>query len=143
MDKLRGTGIIARIESPQLAKAVMAAKVPVIALDLTHEQLAPGHPLAAVCEVCPNSEQAAALAAEHLLDQGLRQFAFVGVPNDPLWSTRAPGRLLPSLGRGGTIVPDLSPARPPQVARMDSGTPAHEPVASFASRAHRAAGVRR
>jgi LacI family transcriptional regulator len=88
MDKWRGTGIIARIESPQLAKAVMAAKVPVIALDLTHEQLAPGHPLAAVCEVCPNSEQAAALAAEHLLDQGLRQFAFVGAPNDPLWSTR-------------------------------------------------------
>jgi LacI family transcriptional regulator len=88
MDKWQGTGIIARIETPELAEAILATKVPVIALDLTREQLLPGNPLSTVCEVCPNSEKAAAMAAEHLIERSVRQFAFVGSPHDPFWSTR-------------------------------------------------------
>jgi len=62
--------------------------LPVIALDLSREQLSAGHPLADVSEICPNSQAAARVAAEHLLDLGLRQFAFVGAFDDPPWSTR-------------------------------------------------------
>lgn len=88
MDEWGGRGIIARIETAQTAEAVLASGLPLIALDLNAQQLAPGSPLAEVSEVCPDSHRAARFAAEHLLERGLRQFAFVGAFDDPLWSTR-------------------------------------------------------
>jgi LacI family transcriptional regulator len=82
------TGIIARIWTPQVGKAILETGLPVIALDLNRQQLAPGSPLADICELCPDSVQAGRLAAEHLLDRGVRRFVFVGAFDDPLWSTR-------------------------------------------------------
>lgn len=88
MEEWGGTGIIARIETPQVARAVLASGLPAIALDLSHEQLRPGSPLAGLSEVCPDSHTAGRLAAEHLSERGFRHFAFVGVWGDPPWSTR-------------------------------------------------------
>ena len=82
------TGIIARIWTPQVAKAILDTGLPVIALDLNRDQIAPGSPLANVCEICPDGAAAGRLAAEHLLDRGFRRFAFVGAFDDPLWSVR-------------------------------------------------------
>jgi LacI family transcriptional regulator len=82
------TGIIARIWTPQVGKAILETGLPVIALDLNRQQLASGSPLADICELCPDSVQAGRLAAEHLLDRGVRRFVFVGAFDDPLWSTR-------------------------------------------------------
>ena len=86
MEEWGGTGIIARIETPAVAKAVLATRLPVIALDLNREQLAPNNPLSHLSEVCPDSHKAGVLAAEHLLDRGFRHFAFVGAWGDLPWS---------------------------------------------------------
>lgn len=82
-----GTGIIARIETPQVAKAILDAGLPTIALDLSSSQLAVDSPLAALSEVASDSRQAAKMAAEHLLERGFTRFGFVGVP-DRVWSER-------------------------------------------------------
>ena len=88
MEEWGGAGIIARMETPEVAKAILATGLPVIALDLKQEQLASDNPLSRISEVCPDSHQAGRMAAEHLLAKGFQQFAFVGAPGDPLWCTR-------------------------------------------------------
>ncbi len=61
--------------------------MPTIALDLSEEQLRLDHPLARLSEVASDSHGAARMAAEHLLERGLRHYAFVGVPGR-VWSDR-------------------------------------------------------
>jgi LacI family transcriptional regulator len=82
-----GTGIIARIETPETAKVLLATRLPLIAMDLSEEQLAPGSPLGRLSELASDSHQAASLAADHLLERGFRHFAYVGFPGR-VWSTR-------------------------------------------------------
>jgi LacI family transcriptional regulator len=82
-----GTGVIARIETPRMAEALLASRLPLIALDLSETQLSPDGPLAKLCEVRSDSHQAARLAAEHLLERGFRHHAFVGIAGR-VWSAR-------------------------------------------------------
>ncbi len=88
MEEWGGTGIIARIETPQVAKAVLASGLPVVALDLSQEQLVDDNPLSRLSEVCPDSDKAGRLAADHFLERGIRRFAFVGAWGNPPWSAR-------------------------------------------------------
>ncbi len=87
MKQWGGTGAIARIETPAVAKAILAANVPTIALDLSDLQRAPGNPLSQLSQVESDSEGAARLAAEHLLERGFRDYAFVGLAGR-VWSDR-------------------------------------------------------
>ncbi|MBN2475331.1 MAG: DNA-binding transcriptional regulator [Pirellulales bacterium] len=87
MEQWGGTGIIARIETPAVAQAVLATGLPLVALDLSAEQLAPENPLSGVAELSPDSQAAARMAAEHLFNRGFRHYAFVGIPNR-IWSRR-------------------------------------------------------
>lgn len=87
MRKWTGSGAIARIETPAVAKAILAAHVPTIALDLSEGQQAPDNPLSKLSQVESDSEGAARLAADHLLERGFRQFAFVGIEGR-VWSER-------------------------------------------------------
>jgi LacI family transcriptional regulator len=82
-----GTGIIARIETPEVARAILDSGLPTIALDLSREQLRPDHPLSRLSEVASDSRGAARMAAEHLLECGLRHYAYVGIPGR-VWSQR-------------------------------------------------------
>src|SRR5918911_4765710 len=82
-----GTGIIARIETPRVAQAILASGLPTVALDLSDEQLRPDNPLSRLSEVASDSHGAARLAAEHLLERGFRHYAFVGTPGR-VWSRR-------------------------------------------------------
>ena len=82
-----GTGIIARIETPEVARAILASGLPTIALDLSEEESRPDHPLGKLSEVASDSHAAARMAAEHLLERGFRHFAFVGVAGR-VWSDR-------------------------------------------------------
>jgi LacI family transcriptional regulator len=82
-----GTGIIARIETPAVARAILAADLPTIALDLSDAQLQAGQPLAHISEVASDSRAAARLAAEHLLERGFRHYGYVGVEGR-VWSQR-------------------------------------------------------
>ena len=75
---LGATGFIGRIQTPAIAKVVLASGLPAIAMDLSERQLAGGSPLARLSEIRPDSHQAGRLAAEHLLERGFRHFAFCG-----------------------------------------------------------------
>ncbi|MBC7365206.1 MAG: DNA-binding transcriptional regulator [Undibacterium sp.] len=67
----KGDGIIARIETPRIAAAVMKTGLP--AVDLSAARLVPALPW-----VETDDAEIARLAAEHLLERGFRNFAFCG-----------------------------------------------------------------
>jgi LacI family transcriptional regulator len=85
MEQWGGTGIIARVETPRIARAILATRLPVVALDLSPE-LARGL-CAGFSELQSDSGQAAWLAADHLVERGFKHYAFVGVPHR-VWSER-------------------------------------------------------
>jgi len=66
-----GDGIIARIETPRIARAVVRTGLP--AVDLSAARLVPALPW-----VETDDEQIARLAAEHLMERGFKCFAFCG-----------------------------------------------------------------
>ncbi len=82
-----GAGIIARVETPRVARAILASGLPTVALDLSEDQLRPDNPLSRLGEVASDSHGAARLAAEHLLERGFRHYAFVGLVGR-IWSQR-------------------------------------------------------
>jgi LacI family transcriptional regulator len=82
-----GTGIIARIQSPHIAAAIIDSGLPAIALDLSEKQSAPDNPLSCLSELATGSQEAGRMAAEHLLEKGFRHYAFVGIHNR-VWSDR-------------------------------------------------------
>lgn len=73
----KGTGIIARIPNPRLAKRIMAAHLPTILIDPLDPYLKPTCPLARCSRVVCDSEAVGIVAATHLLNKGFTSFAFV------------------------------------------------------------------
>jgi LacI family transcriptional regulator len=82
-----GTGIIARVEAPAVARAILASGLPTIALGLSDEQLRPDSPLSRLGEVVSDSRGGGRMAAEHLLERGFRHYAYVGAAGR-VWSGR-------------------------------------------------------
>ena len=81
----RANGVIGRIQSARIARKVLASRLPVIAIDLSEEQLARDNPLSKISEIRADSRQAGRLAAEHFLERGFRNFAFCGYQGR-IWS---------------------------------------------------------
>lgn len=104
MEEWGGTGIIARVETPQAAKAILDSGLPVIVLDLNQKQLVPDNPLSGLSEVCPDSQKAGYMAAQYLLDRGFRHLAFVGAWGEPPWSTRREAGFAQRLAEAGLPV---------------------------------------
>ncbi len=67
----KGDGLIARIETPRIARAVVKTGLP--AVDLSAARLVPTLPW-----VETNDEEIARLAASHLIERGFKRFAFCG-----------------------------------------------------------------
>jgi LacI family transcriptional regulator len=87
MEQWGGTGIIARIANAKVAGSILATGLPLVAMDLSEKQLAANSPLSKVCEIISDSYHAAQLAANHLLERGFPNYAFVGIA-DKVWSVR-------------------------------------------------------
>lgn len=83
----KGHGIIARIPNVRVARAVLEANLPTVAVGLTDEQMLPDSPLSRFSEVSSDAKEVVRIAAEHLLGRGLRNFAYVGM-EDRAWSQR-------------------------------------------------------
>jgi LacI family transcriptional regulator len=81
------TGIIGRIQTPQLARRISATRLPVIRIDLSAEQISQHGGDSVVSEIRADSCAAGRLAAEHFLERGFRNFAFCGFEGR-LWSDR-------------------------------------------------------
>lgn len=69
----RGDGILARIDTPEIAQLLLKSGVPVVNLRGTVAELPFPY-------VGPDHDQIAKLAAEHLMERGLKNFAFCGRP---------------------------------------------------------------
>jgi LacI family transcriptional regulator len=82
-----GTGIIARIPNSRIARAVIEANVPTIALGLNDEQLQPDSPLSKICDLSSDAAEVVRLAANHLLERQFSHFAYVGL-EERHWSNR-------------------------------------------------------
>jgi len=112
MKKWGGTGIIARIETPPIARAIAAARLPTIALDISQSVPLAVPEIARFSEIASDSKAAAQLAAEHLLERGFRNYAFVGEPRR-LWSSNREEGFRQRLAEAGfePIVYQCSPQR--------------------------------
>jgi LacI family transcriptional regulator len=80
-----GTGIIARIHSSQMAEMIRATGLPVVASSL--EEMTWDQPQGDFCEIRTDSPGIARMAAQHLMEQGLRHFGFCGFGSCQ-WSSR-------------------------------------------------------
>lgn len=110
MRRWGGTGIIARVETPQAARAIVMAKLPAILVGLSSVRVLRNRALARFSQVHSDSLNAGRLAAEHLLERGFRHFAYVGLPGY-LWAqTRLEGFRQP-IGEAGFSV-EVYPLKP-------------------------------
>lgn len=93
LKRWEGDGIIARIENPRMAKALLALGAPVV--DLLGAMRLPKVPLVHVDDAA-----IARAAAAHLLERGFRHFAFCGLRDFP-WSVNRRQAFVDTLAREG------------------------------------------
>lgn len=100
----RGHGILARIETPAIARAVAASRLPVV--DLSAARLAPDVPWLET-----DDREIARLAVEHFRERGFSRFGYVGDPrfNWSNWRGEAFTRHLAAAGLECAV---FAPARP-------------------------------
>src|SRR3989304_103457 len=82
-----GAGIIARVETTEVAEAILATGLPAVMLDPDPKILEKVPKLRKLSVVSSDSEGAARMCAEHFLERGFQNFAFVGLW-DRVWSVR-------------------------------------------------------
>ena len=87
LSRLGASGVIGRIQTPAIARTLLASKLPIIAVDLTEKQLAANSPLSQISEIRADSHTAGRLAAEHLIERGFASFGFCGYQGR-IWSDR-------------------------------------------------------
>lgn len=87
MRRWGGTGIIARVETHQVARAIVMARLPTILVGLSSVRVLRNKALTQFSQVHSDSLNAGRLAAEHLLERGFRHFAYVGLPGY-VWSQK-------------------------------------------------------
>jgi LacI family transcriptional regulator len=95
-----GSGIIARVETPEVAEAILATNLPAVILDpdpIILEQV-PG--LTNLSVVSSDSEGAARMCAEHFLERGFQNFGFVGLWGR-VWSQRRQEAFCGAIGDAG------------------------------------------
>ncbi|MAT71726.1 MAG: XylR family transcriptional regulator [Planctomycetaceae bacterium] len=100
MQQWGGDGIIARLETPAIAREICAAKIPTIILDASQNIPLDIPGLSDLSEVASDSDAASRMAAEHLLDRGHTQFAYVG-EFGRIWSTKRQAGFLSALEERG------------------------------------------
>jgi LacI family transcriptional regulator len=80
-----GTGIIARVHSPDMAQLIRSTGLPFVASSL--DEFRPPRPGDKFGEIRTNSAAIAQMSAAHLVDRGLRHFAYCGF-HGCAWSGR-------------------------------------------------------
>lgn len=73
----RGAGIIARVTSRRLVREIQALRVPCVNVSWSNVEGS------GLCQVISDQAAAGRMAAQHLLDQGYRRFAYFGMPDQP------------------------------------------------------------
>lgn len=100
MKQWGGTGIIARIPNERVARAILQAKLPTIALGLTDDQKQPDSPLSHFTDLSSNADEVAQLVSDHLLERRFSNFAYVGM-EERGWSRRREHAFCSRMERAG------------------------------------------
>lgn len=98
---LHPSGIIARIETPEVAQAILESQLPTVAIDLHEDQKSPGGAFRNTSEIFVNSYAVGKMAAEYLLERQYPHYAFVGEMNNVLWSKERERGFRESLQKAG------------------------------------------
>ena len=80
------TGIIGRLYTPELAKAALGARLPLVVMDPPSSLLRPGQPLARHSVVKSDTAAVGRMAAEYFLARKFVNFAYVGEVHGLEWS---------------------------------------------------------
>jgi LacI family transcriptional regulator len=80
------TGIIGRLYTPELTKAALEARVPLVVMDPPPHLLRPGQPLARHSIVHSDTAAVGRMASDYFLERKFTTFAFVGEVHGAEWS---------------------------------------------------------
>ena len=111
-----GAGIIARVETRQVAQAILAANLPTVLIGVDPRLVEQMPRLKQFSQVSSDCEGAGRLAAAHLLDRGFEHFGFVGA-HQRHWSTRRGDAFCAAIRAAGF---DPYVYRPPRTKRERS-----------------------
>jgi LacI family transcriptional regulator len=126
-----GDGIIARIQNPAIAQAVIKTQLPVVdVLGLVPDL---GIPLVHV-----DDREIARLAAEHLLERGFRQFGYLGLKAEN-WSVRREQHFRECVIRAGCSVLTYEQTR--HVQNLSAWEQEEDSLAAWIARLPKPAGV--
>jgi LacI family transcriptional regulator len=114
-----GSGIIARVETIELAKAIVDAQIPTVLVGADHRVATKVPELATMSEIWADSEGAGILAAEHLVERGFECFGYVGVP-DRIWSQHRCDAFCATVRKAGYIPYVYEPPRLQKDRRWES-----------------------
>lgn len=121
------TGVIGRIQSPVIARKILASGLPAIAIDLSQEQLAQDNALSRISEIRAGSHEAGRMAAEHFLERGFRSFAFCGYEGR-IWSQQRQEGFAARLGESGF---SCSVYEPPRQKKAKTWQPEQATIAGW------------
>ena len=82
----KGTGIIGRVTTDAVARAIIASRLPAVLVNPGDAYRAPAHPLSACNRTESDSPAIGRLAAEYTIGRGFVNFAFVGEVTGINWS---------------------------------------------------------
>ncbi|WP_442485762.1 substrate-binding domain-containing protein [Aeoliella sp. SH292] len=117
-----GDAVIARLSTPELEQALLAANLPTVILDMEPHQSDPKHPLSHFADLSVDSAAAAHLAAEHLLERNFPAYAFVGVDNK-IWSEEREKAFVESVTKAGYDVAVYKPPKKVMGKRWEAERP--------------------
>jgi LacI family transcriptional regulator len=111
-------GIICRVENIEIARAIVAAKLPTIVLDISQNVPIKVPGITKFSEIASDSRAAARLAAEHLLERGFQHYAYVG-ETDRMWSQNRELGFVERLRESGFEPTIYEPPEQPRDQRWD------------------------
>ena len=141
MEKWGGTGIIARIETHRVAKSILATGLPVVAMDLSEEQLSSTSPLVAGLPVEFGFGGSRAVGGRALEGQGLSELCLCGRCREGLVRSAA-REFLPPPGHVRLLATHL-PEHNPTPTTVEPRTGNHGRLAGRSAQAGGDHGLRR
>ncbi|MDO4573732.1 MAG: DNA-binding transcriptional regulator [Planctomycetia bacterium] len=118
---LHPSGIIARIETPEVEHAILESQLPTVAIDLYEEQKSYGA-FRNTSEIRVNNDATGRMAAEHFLNLDYKNFAFVGEIRNVLWSREREQGFAKRLEEAGFTCDSFPLPHPPQTWSLEVHT---------------------
>ena len=141
----KGQGIIGRVTSDAMARAIIAARLPTVLFNPSDRYLLPTHPLAKCSRTKSDSAAIGKIAAEYYLAKKFTRFAFVGEVQNINWSRAREVSYVAHLNEAGQTC-HVYPLPPQPQTKWDAERPLlckwlkklPKPIALFAANDYRA-----